>query len=396
MKINEISKLNKDLNPLNEIENSNDFYLNSPKLKNKPKTFLIRKLNECEVSDEKFEKEFKNYFYNPTTYFSINSPLRIGKKQEITEISLEIKNNKKLLNKRNILNISNVSRKRSTITKLSKEKDKFSVIDNTKFELIDNKRLNNIFNIYKERINSSKKNNSYFKYKRNLPLNISLPLNNQEKNLLNQRYFNRQNEHLMNYLSKKIQEKKEGLLMNNIDNFLYKKEAIRKIENKNKLNEISDRYKWTTSLRNSGKIKGIRKTLVNINSDKNPFWAFLIEKSPNMKQTAIRPGINLDDRNLQNFIKKTKSFEQTDELNNLEKINIKGKNLFNIEYNREMSSKRKKILHKAFIENGKVISNAEINNMFGKQTFYKNYEKNMRNYSPFIKTSLHKKNLFIN
>ena len=299
------------------------------------------------------------------------------------------------MSKKNMLNMSTTSRKRSTITKLSKEKEKYG-IDNTKFEFIDNKKLNNIFNIYKERIKTSRKNNSDDKYIRNLPFNISLPLNNQEKNLINQKYFNRQKDYLMNYLSKKIQENKESLLMNNIDNFLYKKEMIRKIENENQFNEISDRYKWTTSLRNPDKIKDIRKTLVNINSDKNPFWAFLIEKSPNMKQTSIRPGINLNNKNLQKFIKLTKSFGQSDELNNLEEIKIKGKNLFNIEFNREMSSKRKKILHKAFIENGKVILNTDINKMFGKETFYKNYIKNNRNYSPVIKISLYKKNLLIN
>ena len=395
MKINEISKLYKDLKPGSEMASTYVFPLYSPKLKNNKKTFFIRKLNESEATDRKFEKVFTNYFYNPTTYFSPNSPLRVGKKHEITDISLDIKSIKKPMSKKNMLNMSTTSRKRSTITKLSKEKEKYG-IDNTKFEFIDNKKLNNIFNIYKERIKASRKNNSDDKYIRNLPFNISLPLNNQEKNLINQKYFNRQKDYLMNYLSKKIQENKESLLMNNIDNFLYKKEMIRKIENENQFNEITDRYKWTTSLRNPDKIKDIRKTLVNINSDKNPFWAFLIEKSPNMKQTSIRPGINLNNKNLQKFIKLTKSFGQSDELNNLEEIKIKGKNLFNIEFNREMSSKRKKILHKAFIENGKVILNTDINKMFGKETFYKNYIKNNRNYSPVIKISLYKKNLLIN
>ena len=70
-------------------------------------------------------------------------------------------------------------------------------------------------------------------------------------------------------------------------------------------------------------------------------------------------------------------------LKNLDEINVKGENLLNLEYNREMSSKRKKILHKAFLVNGKVVINTEINNTFGKETFYKNYEKNKRIFSPF-------------
>ena len=65
-----------------------------------------------------------------------------------------------------------------------------------------------------------------------------------------------------------------------------------------------------------------------------------------------------------NFLKKAKSYSELDcnkinNLKDLDKICVKGENLFDIEYNREMSSKKKKILHKAFVENGKVLLNTE-------------------------------------
>ena len=41
-----------------------------------------------------------------------------------------------------------------------------------------------------------------------------------------------------------------------------------------------------------------------------------------------------------------------------------------------MSCQKKKILHKAFMDNGRIIFNTDINSVFGKQTFYKNYDKN--------------------
>ena len=47
-----------------------------------------------------------------------------------------------------------------------------------------------------------------------------------------------------------------------------------------------------------------------------------------------------------------------------------------------MSSKRKKILHKAFVENGKIVLNTDINNVFGKETFYKDYNNNDSNIYP--------------
>ena len=389
MKQNEISKLYNDLKPKNEVQNSFNFLFNSPTQKNKQKTFFIRKLDESDILNEKINKECTNYFFNPDTYFSSNSNVRLGKKYDITDISLELKTNKKFLTKKNMLNISINSRKKSIVTRLSKDKDKNgnNIIDNVKFEFIDNKKLGNIFNLYKERINS-KRNKSYFKYNKNLPFNLSVELNNQTKKLINQKYNIKINNNLSNLISKKIHENKEDLLISNTDNYLYKNEIIKKMGNHVLLNEINDRYKWVTSLRNSDKLKGIRKTLVNINSDKYPFWGFLVEKSPNMRQTSVRSGMQLNNRNLKNFIKKAKSLKKFDDncLNNLEEINIRGDNLLDIEYNREMSSKKRKILHKAFVENGKIVLNTDINTIFGKETFYKDYDKNTRYYSP-INTS---------
>jgi hypothetical protein len=243
-----------------------------------------------------------------------------------------------------------------------------------------------MFNSYKRLININNKNHSSYKYNHKLPISISLSLDNQQKNLLSQRNNNKKNIHLLNYLSNKLHENKDELLMNKVDNYLYKKELLVKKDNYNNSNETNDRYKWAASLRNPKKFKGVRKTLININTDKYPFWGFLIEKSPNMKQTSIRPGINLNNRNLQNFIKKAKSFEgiNDNKLKNLDTINIKGENLLDIEYNREMSSNCSKILHKSLVDNGKVIMYKDVNNIFGYETIYKNYlgrnKKNNKNY----------------
>ena len=117
-----------------------------------------------------------------------------------------------------------------------------------------------------------------------------------------------------------------------------------------------------------------------------------------MRQTSIRPGINVNNRNLKYFINKAKSFEEginDNKLNNLDEINVKGENLFDIEYNREMSSKKRKILHKVFVVNGKALFNTEINNTFGKETFYKNYERNKRFFSPINYNKNRNKNIII-
>ena len=45
-----------------------------------------------------------------------------------------------------------------------------------------------------------------------------------------------------------------------------------------------------------------------------------------------------------------------------------------------MISKRIKILHKVFIENGKEILDTDINEVFGPETIYKNYPKEIIKY----------------
>ena len=124
--------------------------------------------------------------------------------------------------------------------------------------------------------------------------------------------------------------------MNKIDNYLYKKEIVDNLDKNNNINETKDRYNWVTSLRNREKFNDVKRTLVNINTDKYPFWCFLIEKSQNFQQTTVRPGVDLNNRNFLRFIKKAKSNSNINEnninnLKNLDEISIKGENLFNIE-----------------------------------------------------------------
>ena len=387
MKEKEFTKLLSNLRPNYEVPKPMDFIFNSPKKTAQKLTYYVRKANKRDNSEGKIDKQIETFFYSPDTYFSSASPVRLGKNPEITEITIDRKSTKNVIKK--ILNTSYYSRQFSAMTKPSKDRDRDKdkdkngpKFDTTKFEIIDNKKLDSIFNSFRERINSQKSNSSY-KYNNynNLPANISLQLNDQQKKILDQKNKNKQDRYLLNYLSKKIHTNKKDLLMNKVDNYLYKKEIINKMENNNSFDETKDRFIWTTSLRNSDKLKGVRRTLVNMNTDKNPFWGFLVEKSPNYQQTSLRPGIDLKIKNLRNFVEKAKASSEVNKNNinnikNLDDINIKGEDLFNIEYKREMSSKKKKILHKAFVENGKIVLNNDINNVFGKETFYKNYDNN--------------------
>jgi len=404
MKQKEFTKLYSNLRPNYEVPKPMDFLFNSPKKSVQKLTYYVRKANERDNSEGKINKQIETFFYSPDTYFSAASPVRLGKKPEITDISLDLKSTKNVISKKNVLNTSSFSRQISALTRISKDRDRERdkagpKFDTEKFEIIDNKRLDSIFSSYRKKINSKKSNSSY-KYDNynDLPTNISLQLNDQQKIILGQRNKNRQNRYILNYLSKKTNTKEKDLLMNKVDNYLYKKAIINKIENNSSFDEAKDRFIWTTSLRNSDKLKGIRRTLVNMNTDKLPFWGFLVEKSPNYQQTSLRPGIDLKTRNFANFVEKAKASSEVNKNNinsikNLDDINIKGEDLFNLEYKREMSSKKKKILHKAFVENGKIVLNNDINKVFGKETFYKNYENNDSNSYP-LHTNENMKSLY--
>ena len=69
-----------------------------------------------------------------------------------------------------------------------------------------------------------------------------------------------------------------------------------------------------------------------------------------------------------------KSNQYLKTLENIDDLIVKGKNLYNLEYKREIiDSKNNKILHKVFMENGKVISLAEVNKIYKNDIFYKDY-----------------------
>ena len=403
MKQKEFTKLYSNLRPNYEVPKPIDFLFNSPKKNVHKLTYYVRKANERDNSEGKINKQIETFFYSPDTYFSAASPIRLGKKPEITDISIDLKSTKNVV-KKNVLNTSSYSRQFSALTRLSKDRDRDKdkngpKLDTEKFEIIDNKKLDSIFNSFREKINS-KKNDSSNRYSNynSLPANISLQLNDQQKKILDQRNKNKQNRYISNYISKKTHTNEKDLLMNKVDNYLYKKEIINKIENNNSFDETKDRFIWTTSLRNSDKLKGVRRTLVNMNTDKYPFWGFLVEKSPNYQQTSLRPGIDLKTKNLANFVEKAKASSEVNKNNinsikNLDDINVKGEDLFNLEYKREMSSKKKKILHKAFVENGKIVLNNDINKVFGKETFYKNYDNNDSYFYP-LQSSENMKSLY--
>lgn len=374
---------------------------NSSYVQSQKHTLFVRKLNLTDKnlinSRNIITKEIDNFFNSPDAYFSNNNPVSIGKKTEINEMGINIekklrkrtlhsiptKKSSKVLNKSLTSNSNTRLNQRGNTNvnsnKLKSEKTLNNPIDNPNFEIIDNTQLNDIFRSFEDKKDFN--NNSFYELNQenntNLPVNISSSLNDQEKKLYFNKSVDKKFKNISKYLSRKINKNEKDLLLNQIDSYLYKNEALRSAD-KTKL----ENFNWSISLRRPENFQGVRKSYINISTDKNPIWGIVIEKSPKQKEMAVKADSELND-NFKNYIDNYKDLKVGGSLRFLKKLDtlsVKGKNLLKCEYDREMSSSGKKILHKVFMDNGKLIFKNDVNNLFGDETFYKNYEKPCKSY----------------
>ena len=386
----------------------------------------VRKMNQNEKSNKDISNEINDYFGSPEKYFQKNSPVSIGKKIYILDMNdPKLRRGGRLKTERKITknyfnNLVSLASKMSSkdINSFNKSnrnigKEKQQFLD--RYEVIDNYKLKKIFDSYKikgrEKDDSVDKNqitNSSFTdsdtdkdenniknklinsnyFVEDIPNDIQKSLSNQNKKLHMRKMLEKKNKILSQYLSKKVNKPQNNLLLNKIDLYRFKKEVINEIENRKPLDERYGRFKWNISLRKPDYFKGVRDSYINLKGERfNPFWSIVIERSPKLKNLSIIPRHGNKRNNLYesknrslNAIYTTPSFKT---IENLEDLTVDGKNLYKLEYKREITdSKERKILHKVFIENGKAITHNEINNLFGHDTFYKNYtscqtEKNM-------------------
>lgn len=403
----------------------------------KNKVLLVRKLNRGEKNSRDISKEIGEFFDSPEKYFEKNSPVTIGKKINIFDMDdNRLRRLKKLKTQKNIdpnlyrrltgLGIHGVSLFNSLINP-SKNKDDLK----SKFEVINNDQLKMIFDIYRktdhnlisdnsddksqssnnesnvflqksyleERKKLIDKNRIYSNFHKKLedkiPINIKEGLDIQRKKINLIKSSELENQKISKYLSRRIKKPLESLLLNRIESFRFKNEVIKEMEF-NKPSEENAKFKWNLSLRRPEHFRGTRKVYVSLD-DKNtsPFWSLFIEKSPKQKDITVKPDYVLSEGEIRHFKKQSNSLQKVKiednenpyfhTVENLDGIYIKGRNLFNLEYKREIiDSKTNKIWHKVFTENGKTITLAEVNKVYGNETFFKDYnesvtEKNMTN-----------------
>ena len=397
----------------------------------------VRKMDKIEKNNKDINREIDDYFFSPDKYFQKNSPVTIGKKIYLLDMNdprlrrgKKLKTEKKMATNlfNNIANYNNNAQAfklnnnilNSSNTSNFKTKENHYFLNmSSKFEIIDNNRLKMIFDSYKikdkkdnssndksqissvsdsfrKSLNREKRVKIQKKYinpsssMENVPRDIKNTLSLQNKKLNLQKLSERKNILMSRYLSKKLNKPQNNLLINRIDSFRFKKEVINEMEYNKPIDEQYGKFKWNISLRRPDHFQGVRDSYINLKGDRYiPFWSIVIEKCPKQKELCIKPGHILNENEINEFKKNNKinygnKNQYIKTVENLEDLSIEGKNLYDIEYKREIiDSKKKKILHKVFVENGKAISTIDINNLYGYDTFYKDYngcstEKNIR------------------
>ena len=371
-------------------------------------SLYTRKINEEEISKGNISKIIYNSFNNPDYYFSEDCPVQVRTKIKIKKLDfLSLKDGRRHSHlkgpqKKSNINITKISatepNKSISLTKQKQQQNSINV--NNKYEFIDNNSLKNIFENFKKRSDENKKlRDNEMSISRNIINNISASnSNNSEKKLNNACLFdlyqslNYQNKQmnakkrrerkvisLSKFMSKQLKKDENDLLFNKVDLFKYKKEILKGISEEKPPEEKFGKYQWNMDLRRPKNFRGLRQLHINVNSEKNPFWGVIVERCPEQKEKAVRPGYNLNQKEFEKFSKNKNIQKNSKSLNiikNLDDLNVNGTNLLDLEFKREMSTKGRKILHKVFIENGKTILDKDINNLFGEETLYKNYENN--------------------
>ena len=358
---------------------------------NKSKVYFIKKIDKDNFNIKDINQKLNNYFENPDGYFSENDSIFIGKRIPINDIrsTLSLPKDRQINNIRSLKKInsmkSNLTRSTNNTYRKGINFKNLSDTDSLKNykEIIDNKKLKMLFeNFEKNNLKLKRNNNNFFNSNQetfnNLPFKLKMKLDDQTHYLKIKSDLEKKNNKFSKILSKKIKKEPKDLLMNRIDIFRLKRQIYNDIENNLPIDEKYGKHKWTISLRRPENFKGERDAYVNLGSDKKPLWSIVREKFPIINELCIKPGYNLNYKDYTEFKKNqflpSSSFKNIKTVENLEQLKIDGKDLYNIEYNREMSVKGKKIYYKGFFDNGNIIMNKEIEDYYPDKTLYKNYK----------------------
>ena len=370
------------------------------------KFLFIKRLNSFDLKkNNSINSQISDYFSFPENYLEENSHIFINKKIKIKKLKCIdfMKQNPKNNNSAKSINGEKILSSINRIS-LNEKSNKSNNSLSKNYEYIDNEKLKSIFESYKksnkillknnlltnvsankENNNNDNSNNNNYDSDfcdKNIPKQLSIDLDAQIRKLNQKDNLEKKSRQISRYLSKQLNESENNLLFNSINLYSIKRQVLDNETSKNniKFSNNIERclFNWISSLRRPKTFIGRNESYVNLGSkNENPLWSTIAEKRPLNKERSIKAGINFDSKDYYSFIKNERLHSVKDNkiqnMKSLNQIRIKGKKLFDLEYDREMSIDRKKYLHKSFLDNGKLIMYKDVNNLFGHQTIYKNY-----------------------
>lgn len=338
-----------------------------PKNEIPTKLLFVQKLKELKSKRNLINSKIKEFFDSPEKYFTQNYPrILVNKNIIIKKITPLAKLNQSIK-----ANSSEYREKYLSNSNYNKSQNKEKSLM-TNFESINNEKLKDIFNSYRNQRKVIKKKylskSNINSFEKNIPEQLSLDLDYQYRKLNQKELAEKKSRKISKYISRKIHIKENNLLLNNIKPYCYKKQIIDNEITKNDIHADNQSwmYKWVSSLRRPKNFIGRSTSFINLSNDNNnPLWSIRVENFPFSEEQSFISRNNLDKKKLNSI--------EIDRIKNYEKINIKGEKLYELEYKREMSSNSRKILHKSFVDNGRLIMYKDVNSIFGDKTLYKNY-----------------------
>lgn len=303
--------------------------------------------------DQQCKEEIKDYFENPTKYLEVTDQIVVGKNiagprydSNGKIVSFSVVGNPKIMQNKSHTHRATV------IAEDKNKKVQDKVIENLQnFELLDEAKVTNLFDLAKERITCNKKKSEMFNLSQQKEMTRK-KFSQQETLLVNQERARQKSAKISQYLSKVSQKPEDELLMNRVDAFRYKKQLIDIIEKDKKIDEKYGDNCWIISLRRPKNPNKIRTAYVNVGSNLNPVWDQIHEYPSRNVELIKRPQTSCKEdlkrlysgKHFSKTCQKLKvNLGQIDCITNLE---VKGKNLFEEELRQAKRSTASKILYK--------------------------------------------------
>lgn len=357
------------------------------------KTYVIHKLEKS--SEDSKINEIKRSFENPDEYFKVNPFMIVGKKIQGPRMDNDMKIvAHSIVGPVSVYEESKHKRKGTTTGLNSTRSSSKSFMLSPKienqpkkkasFDVIDESKLNQVFQEYENLKYSSTFNRNEFM--KNIPWELKKRLQLQEHTLTEKGKIDRSVQKEASYLSKTLKKSQDDLLLNKTESYRIKREIIDSMESKVPIETKYGVNNWIISLRRPQHFVGSRKTFINLGKNDNPLWFGVREVLPRYTEIARKPeGKNLKDLDtfMSNpYLVQTTEINGTDitHLDTLDDIVVKGRSLLDVEYKEAKELQGKKILYKKdYIENivnGNPFYTSDFNkgNQNTEQVFVSNYD----------------------